>query len=293
MKSVWLVCVFFAFCGFAYSTTVVAVINKDGIAVLADSKTTSINGGLTGCPSTTETRKVVIIQERFALASLGADCFHYAHVESEYELGFELPTWRNELQGNLPKDVSFDQLAEITKDKFSELMPKLQIAIASGEWGEPLKPMDIFEPLITFFIAGYDNGVPRLSVIKFYIDWKTKTVLKPYLIPINLGPPELYPSFRWDGVTDAAANIQNPQSYAYKQAMATYPKTFSKFVSGGTLSLDESITIGQAMIEIEEKISPITVAGPVRGVKILPNGRATELADFLPKTEAGKHQQKH
>jgi hypothetical protein len=273
-------------CCAAHSTTVVFVVNDSGIVVLADSKATVPEGQMDeSCPPNTDTRKVFVVRERFAIASLGANCFHYAKVSRMYEVSFNLSTWINDLQGSLPKDVSFDQFAGITKAKFSELIPKVQIAVASGYWGNPENSMDIFEPMTTFLIAGYDKGVPRLSVVKVYIDWDKKTVLEPYLIRVDLEPIEGQTQFKYAGITQAAANIFERDSYAYKYAMRTYPKTFGEFIAHRAPSLDESITLGRVLIEVEQEVSPKTVGGAIRGVKIAPNGRATEIADSLPKAK--------
>ena len=207
---------------------------------------------------------------------------------------FEVGAWINDLQRSLPKDVSFDQLTEITKDKFSDLMPQLQSAIARRHWGKPENPFDNFEPMITFVITGYQYTAPRLAALRFYIDWDTKTILKPYLKEIELDPPDRYTNLKWTGVTDSIANILNPESYAHKQAMIICPKAMNDLVSGEDVSLDDSIALGRALIQIEEKVSPNTVAGAVRGIKILPTGRATELANStsLPKTKSTKKSKK-
>lgn len=283
-----------AWCTAAHATTVLTIINKNGIAMFADSKSNATNGEFSGCPSTTTTKKVFLIQDHFAIGVLGMNCMRFVG-EGKEIADFELGAWVNDLQRSLPKDVSFDQLTAITKDKFSELMPQLQSAIARRHWGKPENPFDNFESMITFVITGYEYTTPRLAALRFYIDWDTKAILKPYLQEIELDRPRRYTNLKWAGVTDALANFSNPESYAYKQAIIICPKAMNDFVSGQDVSLDDSIALGRALIQIQEKVSPNTVAGAVRGVKILPNGRATELANStpLPKAGAGKKKETH
>jgi hypothetical protein len=130
-----------------------------------------------------------------------------------------------------------------------------------------------------------EHGLPRLYVLRLYVDWGSRTVLKPYLISIQLDPR--ITNFKWVGVTDAAAGILNRQSYAYQEATNTYPKVFGNFLDHREVSLDDSVILGRVLIEIEEKVSPDEVGGAIRSVKITPNRKATELADFLLNPQPG------
>lgn len=279
------------FCGRAYSTTVVSVINGNGIVLLSDSKTSIAEGGKAGramCQGK-DVKKVFIIQERWGIAASDSTCFQYIVVQNRERtaVSFDFPVWIHELESNLPKNISFDQFAQTVTDKFAELVPKLKIVVAENRWGKPQNPGENFERLITFSITGYDKGVPRLAVVKFYIDWSTKTILAPHLIPIELGPINTGTNFNYAGMSEAISDFHDSESYAHKQAMAIDPATFTNYFSRRRLpTLDESVSIARALVEIEETIRPDAVGGAIRGVKISPDGKATEVDFSLPKPVA-------
>ena len=138
-------------------------------------------------------KKSLSFRERWAVAASDSTYFQelvrYRNGE-EADVAFDFIPWIHELEGGLPRDISFDRFARTVRDKFSSLTPKIEVFVANGAWGEPQDPAENFERLITFSITGYDKGTPRLTVVKFYIDWSTKTVLYAYFMPIKLGPVE-------------------------------------------------------------------------------------------------------
>lgn len=283
--------VLIAFVGIASSTTIVSVISKSGIVLLSDSETSLPRGAHesqdTTCGFTTDTKKVFVIQDRWGISASDSACFHLK-LPQTYQLGnldFEFGPWIHNIERDLPKDISFSQFTKTIRDKFSELVPKLQVAVfmTSGGWGEPQNPAEMFESMTTFSITGYDNGIPRLAIIKCYVDWRTRTVLEPYIIPIQLRPIEVSTNFNYLGIYDAAANFLDGESYAHQQALLLDAKTFTKFFSHTPPTLDDSVAIARVLIQIEEKVSPNEVGGAIGGVKITPDGRAVQIAYALPK----------
>jgi hypothetical protein len=279
----------------AHSTTIVSIINSNGIVLLSDSKSDPV--GIEReeiCGSTTE--KIVIIQGRWGVAASDSTCFLYLWGENgrQEKLSFEFKSWINDFEGNLPKDITFDQLVQIVKDNFSTLIPKLQDRVESGHWSNQQFHIETFESLITFTITGYDRGLPRLSVIKFYIDWNTKTVLVPVVVPVRLNQAMTNTNFNMLGVFEAAANFDYRDSYAYKYAMTTQHEAFANFFAHRRVpTLDESVTIGRTLIEVEEKVCPNTVGGGIGGVRISSDGRASKVAysSSVPNTLPKKNKQ--
>jgi hypothetical protein len=161
-------------------------------------------------------------------------------------------------------------------------------------WGEPENPAENFERLITFSITGYDKGNPRLTVVKVYIDWNTKTILDAYILPIKLGPVEFGTNYNYAGIAESIADFLDGNSYAYKRAMAIDPQTFTNVFAHKIPTLDESVAIGRTLIQIEEEIRPDAVGGAIRGVKITPDGKATEVvASQLSESETAKKKEVH
>ncbi len=279
------------FCDLAHPTTVISLINRSGIVLVSDSKTTVPGGNEVSATMLChggEVQKIAIIQERWGIAASDSTCFSYSDGK-KVEVAFDFIPWIHDLEGNLPKDISFDQFVGRVRDKFAVLVPKIEIFIANGQWGKPQDPGENFERLITFSVTGYDKGIPRLTIIKFYIDWSIKTVPDAYVIPIDLGPIKSSTHFYYAGISESVANFFDGNSYAHKQAMAVDRETFTNFFSHRLPTLNESVAIGRALVKIEEEIRPDVVGGAIRGVKITPDGRATEAADpTLSKTRTRK-----
>lgn len=285
----------FIFCESACATTIVSVIGKNGIVMLSDSKGTRPWAPAGEICRGGDIKKIAVIQDRWAVAGSDWACFHEAvrfPDGSGDEVAFDFIPWIHELERGIPKDASFDQFVGTIRDKFSDLVPQIEPFIAHGVWkrGEQQNSGNNFEPLITFSIAGYDSGVPRLTVVKFYIDWDTKTVLGAYLFPIKLRPVESGTNYNYAGISESIADFPDGNSYAHKRAIAIDRKAFTNVFDHGFSTLDESVAVGRVLVQIEEEIRPDLVSGPIRGVRITPDGRATEVIAALPKPEITKKQ---
>jgi hypothetical protein len=285
------------FYGQAHSTTVAVLESKQGFVILADSKQTHTGPENTFCRGG-DIKKVFIAQGRFAIAAVGNGCLYGTYRENGVisEVSYNIDSaWVQELQSNLPKDVSMEQFVKSTEAKFSSLVPKLQGALTAGY----LQPTDLrngrFETFIKFVIVGYDKGLPTVCILSFDIDWNTRHFAESFWGG-DFGPVDgLDMGFYAFGTAQAVTDILNPKSYGHIQAMAACPKAFTNFISRRPVSLEDSVSIGRVLVQIEEKVNPEKVGGKITGVQILPNGKATELSDPnpAPKGVAGKHQQKH
>jgi hypothetical protein len=116
--------------GIAHATTIVSVIGKSGIVILADSKTSVPKGAIAGetmCRGV-NIEKIAVVQGRWAVAASDSACFdEYVRFVNgkEMEVAFDFIPWIHELEGSLPKDISFDQFTHTIREKFSDLMPKV------------------------------------------------------------------------------------------------------------------------------------------------------------------------
>jgi hypothetical protein len=279
----------------AYSTATTVIVTENGIVIATDSEVGLEQGMGEGTIGHKVGTKVFVVNGHFAIASLGKQFFNFVHKTddvSDFSFPYDFGAWIHQIEGGLPHEVSFDDFAHTVNIEVHKLIPELQTVVSNGGL-RPRNPVDIFEPFITYVIAGFQNGSPRLYVLKFYIDWETKIVLEPYLMPIELQPIAGHTRSYFLGITEAATNFHNPQSYAYKQAMATCPKAFQNIISHRPISLDESIALAKVFIKIEEQVNPNEVGGNIRVVRILPDGRANDLIDDLSKTPPEKHKKQH
>ena len=273
----------------AHSTTVIAIVGDQGISIAADSKMVILGAYRDG---ERETVKSFIIQDRLVIASLGYSANKWADPAGGVVIDYEFEAWLRGIQASLPANVSFDDFVGIVKEAVRKMIPKWQAMVTAGKM--PHKHYgDIFESLTQYVIAGYQDGVAKLASIEFYVDWDKNAVLGPY--QVALAPPRVAVAGRtytyFFGVTEVAFEAPNPQSYAYKQAMALSPKAFGDLMSGKDFPLNESNALARTLVEIEEQTNPHMVGGKVRMVEIAPNGKAREVIEEPPKTKPEKQKE--
>jgi hypothetical protein len=272
----------------SHSTTVVTLITESGIVVSADSKIRIERNDQGLNIGDKEGTKIVVIQHHLTIASIGKEFYTYRNSITHKSAGeYDFAKWIQDIQGRLPDNVSFDDFVEIVKREIVKMIPVVQVAV-SGR-GERQGNVNIFHPFIQYVIAGYQNGIPRLCVLEFYIDWDRKVVIGPYQVPMDTNIPKDHPvRGSFFGVQEAIADFSNRQSYAYKQAMTLCPKPFQDFISHRPVSLDESVSLARSFVTIEEHTNPDTVGGKVRVVEITPTDGAYDLNEQLPKAKHGK-----
>jgi hypothetical protein len=270
----------------AHATTVIAIVGDQGISIAADSKMVILGAYRDG---ERETVKSFIIQDRLVIASLGYSANKWTDPAGGVVIDYEFEAWLRGIQAGLPANVSFDDFVGIVKEGVRKMIPKWQAMVTAGKM--PHKHYgDIFESLTQYVIAGYKDGVPTLSSIEFYVDWDKNEVLGPY--QVALAPSRAAVAGRtytyFFGVTEVAFEAPNPQSYAYKQAMALSPKAFGDLMGGREFPLNESNALARALVKIEEQTNPHLVGGKVRVVEIAPTGKAREVIEEPPKTKPEK-----
>ena len=271
----------------AQATTVIVITSDQGISMATDSQEASVAGLATGRKQVT---KSLIIQDRIAIASLGWGNFELAsarQVATKYDFG----TWIGIIESRLPPKVPVDDFVGIIKDEVSKMVPQWQLLISSGAM-QHKNPDQIFESLVEYVIAGYRDGMPRLSVIQLYVNWDTKLIFGPYQVPFELLAGRL--NLQLFGIAQAAANVSNSQSYAYKKTMARCPEAFQDLIAHGGVTLDKTNTLARVLVEIEEETSPNDVGGQTRIIEISPTGGAHVVASTksLPKAKTGGERKK-
>jgi hypothetical protein len=193
----------------SHSTTALVIVSSGGIVVAVDSKLTGrvgsrgaeINDGI----------KVFSIQNRIAIVGIGREIFHIGK-----DINYDFATWVHSIESSLPDNVSFDDFVLTVNAELRKIIPKWQTVLSSGGM-DPEIPEQIFELGIEYVIAGYQGGIPKLCVLKFYIDWDAKKVVGPYQVPRKIiDQPHAY----FFGVLESLTDLTNGQSYAYKQAMS-------------------------------------------------------------------------
>jgi hypothetical protein len=264
------------------ATTVVVITSDSGISMATDSKHVAKDVGLR-IVGERDFPKAVIVKNRITIACIYRCDYRFTPKIGE-EIKYGFATWVLNIERGLQDTVSFDDFVGVVNDEISKMMPKLQPPLRGGAM-EPERSSEIFEMFAQYVIAGYQNGIPRLTVLEFYIDWESKSLLGPYQRVIE--PPSQVRGTNHAhsyGISEPHADFTNRQSYAYKQAMAHCPKALQDFIDSRSITLDETAALARTLVGIDEQTNPNEVGGMIRCIQILPNGRAQSVVADLPKT---------
>jgi hypothetical protein len=271
------------------ATTIVLIVTPYGMVIGSDSKmfTTNVLGSDSSRVGEGSTKKFVIVQDRIIVASLG---------HSDIQRGtahYNFLTWMEKLRTNLPDGISVDDLTSTIQTEsakvFAEIATVLQRGIIKRH-----EPTEACGDFVRYVIAGYQGGVPRIQLVQYYINWDEKRLIGPETVLLD--PSEqTQGNFRihYLGIREALTNVLNRDSYAYKQTMIAAPQAFGDLLAQRNVSLDETLALTRAFINVEEKISPDDVGGEIRLVKVLPDGRAHEVIEPNALTKAKSTKQKH
>jgi hypothetical protein len=270
------ICLLFAVMALASpvaATTVVVFIANNGIVLSSDSKAVSQNMDFSAAGSKYHA-KIVVLENRIAVAAIGVSD---AGGPSPH---YNFLAWMQSLQQSLPADISVADVTALIEKGSSEAFSSLgfSAALKDGRLSRkaPAEPCEVFSQ---FVIAGYQDGAPRVYKVQFDIDWNSQTLLGPTRTLIYPDPSET-----WDyrvirfGTQQAITDLFNTKSYAYHEAMILCPKAMTDVVNRKYPTLDETVALSRALVQTEENTNPDDVGGEIRTVKIIPTGRAEEVA---------------
>jgi hypothetical protein len=271
----------------AKATTVVLLISPEGIVLASDGKTANMTTRQGDLPPMT-TQKIAIIKNRIAVADIGL-----AGAQGG-AANFTFTAWMENLNNRLPSDVSVDAVVDALKtegaQKLATFEPSLSVLQTKRN-----SPTDSCDSLMQLVVAGYEASLPRVVVIQFNVDWDALKILVPK-VEVREPPSQVGSNFRAYafGKQEAITNVLNRDSYAYKVASTSCPKTVTKLLNHQVLTLDESSRLATVLVEIEEDVDPNEVGSGAQIVRILPSGKAdSSLKDeSLPKYSCGDEEQK-
>ncbi len=257
-------------------TTVVLWFTPAGIVIATDSKATNQDTTFSVFSEST-VNKFVIVQGRIVVTTTGVTA-----LGGRFQYNFS--RWMDALQRKLPADASVEDVARAIEKESSIQFAGMRDAIPEGLLTKGM-PDDTCKNFVEYLVAGYQNSIPMLYEVQYYIDWNTQTLIGPRRIIIE---PQEHPrniSYHTYGVNEVINALGDEQSYAYKETMARAPKAFGDMVGKRYLPLDETASIARVLVQIEQEMDPSDVGGEVRIVQIVSNGKADEVKSrtVLPK----------
>jgi hypothetical protein len=254
---------FFFFNVFGYATTVIVVITSKEIVVGSDGKQTATVGDGTPRGTSMVVKKAELVaNNRIVVATAGV-----AQIG-----GYEFSPWIKGIGHGLRENISVkDFVLLLEKESAAKFALFDRGVLAQGLLTHP--PGEYCRSFVQYLVVGYENSKPWVYLVKFYIDWDRKHLVGPKTIILH--PSEIN-STDADlisiGDDDALKDILNGNSYAYKQAARTIPKTFAKYLAAGDFDEPQAVELIRTLIHIEEEVVPSEVGGlgqffriPVRG----------------------------
>ena len=250
---------------------VVAIpIRLPATTVVVISMTTNRNADYSAAGSFDQA-KFVMIQQRIVVAAIGVSEFKGANHE------FNFLTWMADLESRMPKDASLDDVASIVEKESAAIFSAAGIdAYVKGGTLERKHHSSACEKFTEFVIAGYQGGKPRLYSVEFDVDGNNKSLSGPVR---TLQNPDSEPvDFRvvWFGAHEAVTDYTNEKSFAHQLAMELCPEAIKKIDMRTLPSLDETVALSRAFVEVEETTNPDDVGGAIKTVTWLPDGHAEE-----------------
>lgn len=267
------------------ATTVVVFVANNGIVVSSDSKTVNRNADFSAAGSEDEA-KFVVLQNRIVVAAIGVSDVR------DSTRHYNFLTWMQSLQQNLAANISVEDVAGLIEKESSAVFSSFDFtaSLKSGAITRktPAEPCEVFAQ---FVIVGYQGGAPRVYKVQFDIDWNSRTFVGPTRTLFYPDPSETsnYRVIRF-GTQQAITDVFNRKSYAYHQAMILCPKAITDVMNRNYPTLDETVALSRALVQIEENTNPDDVGGAIRTEKIPPTGRAEEVVirGTPSKTKAAK-----
>ena len=174
--------------------------------------------------------------------------------------------------------ISIDGLASSVEAQSRETFSTFDDALGPEGMYPQRDPATMCESLIRYVVVGYDDNqkVPKVYVISLDIDWNKKIHEGPrkvLIYPPN-GKVDLGAYFVL-GENAGISSIRDPNSYAYKYAVARIPIETNKFNARQNLTLDEATKLARVLIDVEKQIDPNLVGGNTTVIAIPITGVAT------------------
>jgi hypothetical protein len=267
LNAMTLMCVAAIYAPLVHGTTVVVIVTASGIVIGSDGQMTEGLGEHR--PLRGQLVKTILVQDHIAITGTGLENASNGQITA-----YDFRTWMERVQETLPPNISVESFVAVVERESAQVFIGFDVMLTRGVYRQK-DPLENCEGLIQYVIVGYDNRIPRVFVVQYYIDWTRKTLIGPkrhVIHPQEGGAVDFaYGGF---GVTQALAGLTNPKSFAYKHAMAHCPAEFKVLLARGNLSLAQSDRLVRTLVDVEKQTNPEAVGGHTAVVTIPPYGAA-------------------
>jgi hypothetical protein len=254
------ICIVCSFCPSSFSSSAIATITPQGIVLGVDGK--SVNRCV-GCPSPKESKKIVLVQDRVALASVGL----YAVLGDAHNVPpFYFPTLVGRIEGRLPADASVSRVCEIVQEEAEKFFSWFDVYLKRGLLQQEDSPGDY--PL-EYLIAGYEAGVPTIYSIYFEVNWQQlhlKGIQRVLIHPARDGKDDF--AIYGVGSKRVVRELKEQRGELYKKVISKAPIESRMLVVKRELSVNQASNLVRKLLEVETEANPEHVGPPFTIVTI-------------------------
>jgi hypothetical protein len=251
-------------------TTLIVVIVPQGMVVGADGKTVAVYPSKKSPSETGSARKLFLIQNRLAIATVGL-----TKAFNGPTTAYDSNVWIPNVEKELPDNIAVDAFASVIYNESAKAFSGFDVILTSGTMKQQ-SPLEQCSSLVQFLVAGYKAERPMVFVVDFNIDWQRKTLVGPQKTQmhpvqgagINFG---LYSI----GVNAAIKQLNNQDSYAYKQAISICPIETKAILTYKAMTLEQAARFVRVLINIEKEVEPNDVGGDTTVASIPKIGTAS------------------
>jgi|GEM_PF-6332459 hypothetical protein len=255
---------------YSAATTLVFLVTHSSIIVGADSKVMAPKGNRIRRTSPSGINKAVIVRDLFVVAAgnlSSEDIFTKDHVSKVFS--YDFAKWIVKVQEKLPKNLSIPVLTHVIESESGITFKNFDKYIAGGALSGNYAP----DPLIEYFIVGYESGIPTINDVYFRIDRNKNHLEGPTVDPVYPNNKaglsyNLHVACTRDVIVDLNAGKRETS----EELGAMIPKELPKLLSRQDLSLSEGINVCLAILRYEARHHKDFVAPPYTITVVPPLG---------------------
>jgi hypothetical protein len=259
------ICIVCSFCPSSFSSSAIAIVTPQGIVLGADGE--SVDRCFGPCPSAKESKKIVLVQDRVALGTVGL----YAVLGDAHNVPpYYFPTLVGRIEDRLPADASVSQVSEIVQEEVEKLFSWFDLYLKRGILRSEDSPGDY---PIEYLIAGYQAGRPTIYSINVEVDWQQVRLKGIHRVLIH---PERdrRDDFAIYGVGSKRVirELKEGRGDLYKKVVSKSPMESHMLAGKRGLSVSQASNLVRVLLEVEAEANPEQVGPPFTIVAIPRNG---------------------
>ncbi len=269
IRCILLVC---TLCPSSFSSSAIAVITSEGIILGVDGK--SVDRCLGPCPTRRESARIVFVQERIALGTVGL----YAALGDAHNIPpYYFPTLAGRIKSRLPTGASVYDVSEILREEVEKVFAWFDVYLKRGLLQQKDSPGEF---PVEYLIAGYQADVPTIYSVSVEVDWEKqslKGIRRVLVHPKPNGKRDL--PIYGVGSKRVLQELREERGDLYQRIVSKAPLESRLLLGRKELSVNQARNLVGALLEVEAEANPEQVGPPFTIVALLNKGPAPLTSD--------------